>query len=299
MLKQLLLVLGLLHLGAANNNITEYAFLQDGNFEVYGSWKINPIAVWCNRWCSLPSEWSQKAKIGDNYILLKPETTAVLRQSFNYTTLGIDYYKYCNFNIYVRAIKPINIVFNVIWGGVTIPLDWKAYTKDSKVVEGEYTRLNFVLNGMSSKLELRLTTGDGAWLSLDDANMTCYESAAFNITEFEIALLLIGVVVIYAVLYTLYSKTGFKCGSCVRKFCPCCACCTRPARFVVLNGDDADSTEEGIAIDTELREFQHVEPHQLNSPQKQSTSSADSVERLQPHGNPNPAFVHEEDEENQ
>lgn len=213
----------------AAKNITQYDFLVDGDFEAYGGWKINPLDAWCSRWCTRPSEWSEIAKSGDNYVYIQPKQAVVVKQSFNYTTLNISYYKYCNFELYVRAINPLSIVFNVHWNNIAQSYDWKSYSSTDHITEGEWTRASFVLTGMSDTLELRASTGDAAWFSFDDATLICYESDSFNFGELEIFVGLIILLILYAVSYQIYTKIG--CSGCKHKFCPCCP---SKNKFIVL-----------------------------------------------------------------
>jgi hypothetical protein len=253
----------------AGRNITTYDFLVDGDFEAYGGWRLNPLEAWCNSWCLLPSDWTGFAKSGENFLYRPPKSGVFAYQGFNYTTLNISYYKYCNFEVFIRAINPVNIVFNVRWNGLDIPYDWKSYTSDSRAMEGDWTKASFVLTGMSDYLEIRVNTGNDAWFALDDAALVCYESDSFSLGELEIFVLLIACVVLYAVVYQIYTKRG--CGACSRKYCGCCPFCGRNEnRFVVLG--------EEVVVEPVSVELQSMK-------KKSSSSSSVSVE------NPNPAFV--------
>jgi hypothetical protein len=252
----------------AGRNITTYDFLVDGDFEAYGGWRLNPLEAWCNSWCLLPSDWSGSAKSGENFIYRPPKSAVFAYQSFNYTTLNITYYKYCNFEVFIRAINPVNIVFNVHWNGIVMPYDWKSYTSDNRVMDGDWTKASFVLTGMSDTLELRVTTGSDAWFAMDDASLICYESDSFSLGELEIFVLLIAGVVLYAVIYQIYSKRGF--GACGRKFCGCCPLCNRSQNRFVILGE--------VPVPPESVELQSMK-------KKSSSSSSATVENL------NPAFV--------
>jgi hypothetical protein len=227
-----------LHFIAVFGNSTVYSLIRNGDFERYGVWIVSPVSAWCDRWCGGPSQWTENA---GNYILLAPKSKTTVTQNINNTLLNISRYDSCDLIIHVRAVNPMDIVFNIIWSKTTINLNWATYLSTLENSPSEWIEMHFVLTTMSDSLQFQLSTGTTGWLTLDNVELFCSESDSwFNFTTWEIAFIVVALLIFYGAAHQLYVRAGWSC---------CCwRICRKPPEFIPLEEEPEETAIELTSV---------------------------------------------------
>lgn len=204
------------------------SIVRDGGFETFGTWQLNPIQIWCDRWCIVPLTWFKDIHGGENFISVSPNLDATISQTYNKTHLA-ELYDTCNLEFYIRARNTADIKLEVVWGSVRYNIDW--FDVLNQEDDSQWMPITMELAGVSSSLQFSVETGAESWLSLDDVSMQCKMVGMFgHLNALKISLAVIAILLVFGMFRFLYTKNDT-----FNKWmrCRCCPC-RRNAKFVQL-----------------------------------------------------------------
>jgi hypothetical protein len=191
---------------------------RNGHFEVFDDWIIVPLQIWCDSWCAVPEAWAQQNN--SHYILVPPESSAHIAQTYNQTHLE-ELYDVCTLKFSIRATEPLDTQFSVVWDNAQYEIEWVDLFLSSSM---DWTELEMTFEKMSSSLEFSFLTGTDAWISLDSVELDC-EKKTWHTQKLIIitGTCVLGLLILFSLLRV------------IRKYAQCdCCCSSKTPEFITL-----------------------------------------------------------------